>query len=210
MKTASHAIASLDKHKWAATSPEDRLELLQQIQLNLYATRHELTSAEAEMFNERMENEPLYNSSLTNLTTVIPMANNIVGAIALYQAIVSKTTLEPNKITRVTGTDQELYDIHIAPRKLFYGFRSDRLRVRGTPKRTGPMAKVTKVVAVLGAGNYSSAVEIIKAIFFDNCVVVHKPHPLNQNMDKIWAVILSPLMAAGCLAFCDADIKDPF
>jgi Aldehyde dehydrogenase family len=67
------------------------------------------------------------------------------------------------------------------------------------------MEKKTQVVAILGAGNYSGPVEIIKAIFFNNCVAVHKPHPLNSDVDRVWERVLDPLVKAGCLAYCSAD-----
>jgi acyl-CoA reductase-like NAD-dependent aldehyde dehydrogenase len=215
--TAADAIGRLDKAKWAATSAEDRLALLKQIQLNLRVAQYELSAAEASMKNARLDKPEieLYTPALTTITTVIPMANNISGAIALYESLISTgTPLEPGSITKVHNTDptivdSDLYDIVVAPRTwketIFYGSRQDRIRVGGTPTRVGPLQRPTQVVGILGAGNYNAPVEIIKAIFFNNCVVAFKPHPLNDTLVSLLAQILSPLIDGCCLSFCASD-----
>ncbi len=57
----------------------------------------------------------------------------------------------------------------------------------------------------MGAGNYSSALEMVKALFLDNCAVIHKPHHLNEKTDAIWARVFQPLVDSGALRFCAAN-----
>jgi len=59
------------------------------------------------------------------------------------------------------------------------------------------MEKSAGILAVLGAGNYSSSLEMIKAMFLENCAVVHKPHHLNEDTDAVWAKIMQPLVDHG-------------
>lgn len=77
--------------------------------------------------------------------------------------------------------------------------------LRGEPKQINPMTKPAQTIAVLGAGNYSSALEIIKAVFLKNAVVVHKPHHINTDTDKIWAKIFQPLNAEKVVSFVQSD-----
>jgi len=210
MSAASTAVASLDKAAWAATKASERLSLLKRIQLNLDEHQETLVAAEALMKNNRM-GESMYKSANCKVLAVAPMGNNISGAIQLYSALACGKDFKPTvgKITKVSNSTEDLYDIPVAPRnvreKIIYGKRFDRLRVEGVPTQKGPYDKETKLIAILGAGNYSCPIEIIKAAFFDGCVVVHKPHPLNEDCDKVWAKILEPLVAAKALSFCAPD-----
>ncbi|WP_211342425.1 aldehyde dehydrogenase family protein [Litoreibacter halocynthiae] len=86
-----------------------------------------------------------------------------------------------------------------------YADRSGRIRVKGEPKQVNPMDKPAGIIAVLGAGNYSSSLEMMKAMFFENCAVVHKPHHLNEETDAVWAKIMQPLIDHGVLSFCASD-----
>jgi hypothetical protein len=86
-----------------------------------------------------------------------------------------------------------------------YSDRTDVLRVEGEPKQINPMEKPAGIIAVLGAGNYSSSLEMLKAIFFENCAVVHKPHHLNAGTDTVWEKIMQPLVDHGVLSFADHD-----
>jgi acyl-CoA reductase-like NAD-dependent aldehyde dehydrogenase len=109
----------------------------------------------------------------------------------------------------ITQVKDGLYDIHVFPKeakeKIMSGSQKAYIRVKGEPKQINPMEKPAGVIAVLGAGNYSSSLEMVKAMFLENCVVIHKPHHLNEETDKIWAKIFQPLVDKGAIAFCDAD-----
>ena len=45
---------------------------------------------------------------------------------------------------------------------------------------------------------------MVKAMFWENCAVVHKPHRLNEATDKVWAKIMKPLVDVGALSFVSA------
>ncbi|MCK8462944.1 aldehyde dehydrogenase family protein [Aliiroseovarius sp. S1339] len=120
--------------------------------------------------------------------------------------IIDGKMLQPIKVEKV-GDD--LYDIYVFPQsckdKLMYADRSDRIRVKGAPKQVNPMDKPAKIIAVLGAGNHSSSLEMMKAMFFENCAVVHKPRHLNEETDAVWAKIMQPLVDHCVLSFCASD-----
>lgn len=202
---ASKAVDQLNPSKWTKTPPSERLRLLKEVRTNIRKYADELAVADGKMKNTIL-GAPLYSHALSKFGTVVPMANTVSAAISLYEAIADGRMLEPLKIEKV-GTD--LYDIHVFPSerkdRLMYADRKDRIRVKGTPKQINPMDKPAGIIAVLGAGNYSSSLEVLKAIFFENCAVVHKPHALNQETDKVWEKIMQPLIAHGVLSFCDAD-----
>lgn len=202
---ATQALDQLNPTKWTKTTPTERLRLLKEVRNNISQYADELAVADGNMKN-RILGAPLYSQALSKFGTVVPMANTVSAAISLYEAIVGGGMLKPIRIEKV---GRDLYDIYVFPYgwkdKLMYADRSDRIRVKGTPKQVSPMDKPAGIIAVLGAGNYSSSLEMLKAIFFENCAVVHKPHHLNQETDRVWEKIMQPLIAHGVLSFCDSD-----
>jgi hypothetical protein len=148
---------------------------------------------------------PLF-SHLSKVATVVPMASTVSAAILLYESILDGKMPQSLSVEKVS---KDLYDIYVFPQerkdKLMYADQKSRIRVKGEPKQINPMEKPAGIIAVLGAGNYSSALEVLKAIFFENCAVVHKPHHLNEETDRIWAKIMQPLIDQHVLSFCDAD-----
>lgn len=143
---------------------------------------------------------------MSKVATVVPMASTVSAAILLYESILDGKMPQPLSVEKVS---EDLYDIYVFPQerkdKLMYADQKSRIRVKGEPKQINPMEKPAGIIAVLGAGNYSSALEVLKAIFFENCAVVHKPHHLNEETDRIWAKIMQPLIDQHVLSFCDAD-----
>ena len=204
MKT-NEAIESLDPQKWAATSPAERLGLLEQVRENLKKHGDELAASDSRMKNGLI-GETLYTDAASKVATVVPIANTVTAAIQLYEGLVHGEMLEPLDITQVAD---DLYDIKVFPSaakdRLLYGGRSEVLRVKGEPKQVNPMEKPAGIIAVLGAGNYSSSLEMVKAIFFENCTAVHKPHHLNAETDKVWEKIMQPLVSHSALSFADHD-----
>ena len=202
---ATEALDQLDPKGWAETSPADRLRLLEEVRTNLKKFGDELADADSRMKNGIL-GAPLYSDPVSKVGTVVPMANTVSAAIELYEAIIDGKMLQPLSVKKV-GDD--LYDIYVFPQerkdKLMYADRKDRIRVKGEPKQVNPMDKPAGIIAVLGAGNYSSSLEMLKAIFFENCAVVHKPHHLNAETDKVWEKIMQPLIDHRVLSFCDSD-----
>ena len=202
---ALEAYNQLDPQKWAATSIPDRLRLLEEVRDNLKEHANELASSDGKMKNDII-GEQLFSDAESKIATAVPIANTLTASIHLYESLPKGKMLKPVTVTQIKDG---LYDIHVFPQeskdKLMYGTQSGHLRVKGEPKQVSPLDKPTGIIAVLGAGNYSSSLEMVKAMFFENCAVIHKPHHLNEATDKIWARIFKPLIDAGALAFCDAD-----
>jgi hypothetical protein len=202
---AKQAIDSLDPKKWTETPPAERLALLEAVRDNLKRYGDELAASDTRMKNALM-GEELFSDPTSKIATVVPMANTVTAAIEVYEGLVHGEMPEPLSVTKV-GDD--LYDIKVFPShakdRLMASDRTDVLRVKGEPKQVNPMDKPAGIIAVLGAGNYSSALEMLKAIFFENCAVVHKPHHLNAETDRIWVKIMQPLVEHGALSFADHD-----
>jgi acyl-CoA reductase-like NAD-dependent aldehyde dehydrogenase len=141
------------------------------------------------------------------VATVVPVANTVTASIELYESLVHGEMLKPLSITKVQKDG--LYDIHVFPQhakdRLMYADRKDVIRVKGEPRQVNPLDKPAGIIAVSGAGNYSSSLEMVKAMFWENCAVVHKPHRLNEATDKVWEKIFKPLVDVGALSFCDAS-----
>ncbi len=202
---AKEAVDRLDPNKWSRTPPAERLHFLEQVRGNLKTYGNELAAADTRMKNGLM-GETLFNDALSKVATMVPMANTVTAAIELYEELVHGEMPEPLAITKI---DKGLYDINVFPSsakdRLMYGDRTEVLRVTGEPKQIDPMDKPAGIVAVLGAGNYSSSLEMLKAMFFENCTVVHKPHHLNAATDAVWEKIMEPLVEHGVLSFVDHD-----
>ncbi len=202
---ATEAIDQLDPQKWTTTSPAERLRLLEEVRANLKKYGDDLAFADSKMKNGIL-GAPLFSYPMSKVATVVPMASTVSAAIILYESILDGKMPQPLSVEKVS---EDLYDIYVFPQerkdKLMYADQKSRIRVKGAPKQINPMEKPAGIIAVLGAGNYSSALEVLKAIFFENCTVVHKPHHLNEETDRIWAKIMQPLIDRRVLSFCDAD-----
>jgi hypothetical protein len=105
--------------------------------------------------------------------------------------------------------DGDLYEVEVFPihskDKLSAGKQKGYLHIKGEPKQVNPMDKPAGIIAVSGAGNYSSSIEMAMALFLENKAVIHKPHKLNEITDRIWEKIFEPVITAKGLAFIDAD-----
>ncbi len=202
---ATQAIDQLNPQKWAETSAGKRLHLLEEVRENMKIFAEELAASDSKMKNSLM-GENLFSDEASMVATVVPIANTVTACIDLYESLVKGALLKPLGIRKVKD---DLYEIHVFPQqakdKLMYADRKDYIRVKGEPKQINPLDKPAGIIAVLGAGNYSSSLEMIKAMFLENCAVVHKPHHLNEATDEIWAKIMKPLINIGALSFCDAD-----
>jgi acyl-CoA reductase-like NAD-dependent aldehyde dehydrogenase len=202
---ATEAIDRLDPQNWAATPATERLHLLEEVRENMKTFRDELAASDTKMKNDLM-GEALFNDAISKVGTIVPMANTVTACIDLYESLVHGEMPESIGVTKVKDG---LYDIHVFPQdkkdRLIYADRKDVIRVKGEPKQVNPMDKPAGIIAVLGAGIYSSSLEMIKAMFLENCAVVHKPHHLNESTDAVWAKIMKPLVDHGALSFCDAN-----
>ena len=202
---AQEAYNQLDAKKWAETSVKERLTLLRQIQDNLENYGNELAKSDGDMKNTIVGDESFFHG-FNLFGTVAPIAGAVVASITLYESLKKGKLLRPTKLTQVTDAiwDVEVFP-HTSKEKMLSGKQRGHLRIKGVPKQINPMEKQAGVIAVLGAGNYSSSLEMVKALFWENKVVIHKPHHLNEKTDKIWEKVFEPLVKRGALSFCTAD-----
>jgi hypothetical protein len=201
---AREAVDHLDPKGWAATAPEKRLQLLEEVRDNMKRYAQELAAADTRMKNGLL-GEDLFSDDMSMVATVVPVANTVTACIDLYESLIKGAMPQPVGITKVADG---LYDIHVFPQgakdRVMYADRKDHLRVKGEPRQVNPLEKPAGIIAVLGAGNYSSSLEMVKAMFLENCAVVHKPHHLNEATDLVWEKIMKPLLDHRALSFCPA------
>lgn len=203
--TAQQAYDSLDSQAWANTKIVQKLALLKQVQKRLKEYAKELGKVDAKMKND------LIGQNITSTaegmgTTVMPMAGTLMGIQHLYESLVKGEMPKPLSVEKI---EDNLYEIHVFPihskDKLAAGKQKGYIHVEGQPTQTSPIDKPAGVIAVSGAGNYSSSIEMAMALFLENKVVIHKPHALNQATDAIWEKIFAPLVEIKAVAFCDEN-----
>lgn len=202
---AIDAITQLNPNKWAETTPVERLYLLEAIRTNIKIYGNELAVADYKIKNNIL-GAHLYPAPTSKLDTIVPMVNTISAAINLYKSLINQEILRPLKAEK---NEDDLFNIYVFQQeqkgKLMYADHKDLLYVTDQRKQINPMDKPVDTLAVLGTNNHSSSLEIVKAIFFKNCTVVHKSHHLSAGTDKVWKKIMQPLIEHGALSFCDSD-----
>jgi len=202
---AQTAFNYLEPENWANTSVIERLDLLEQIQTNLKNYAHELGESDANMKNEHL-GEALVSQEEGMGATVLAMGNTLTGIHHLYESLAHGEMPKPLSIKKIADNlhEVEVYPIYRKD-KLLAGGQKGYIHVKGEPKQTNPLDKPAGVIAVSGAGNYSSSIEMAMALFLENKTVIHKPHRLNEASDKIWEKIFAPLINAKALVFVGAD-----
>ncbi len=208
------AVDSLQPEKWRDTPPEKKLELLIKVRKNLEEHMDDLGVVDAKMKNGLI-GEDIFSVQESMIATAYPVGSTLSACVDVYEAIIDGKMPQPLEIKKVKDG---LYDIEVFPihqkDKVLYNDRKDYIRVKGEPKQINPVDQEGGIIAILGAGNYSSSIEMINALFLENCAVVHRPHHNNEETDKIWAKIMQPLVEYGALSFCDSHggrelVKDP-
>jgi acyl-CoA reductase-like NAD-dependent aldehyde dehydrogenase len=203
---ATEAVDWVDPDRWRATPATERLRLLRLVQANIDRYFDELVAADCRAKGIDPANPADAHQVGTSVQRVlVPVPVNVAAAIDLYEGLVRGRPLQP---LAVTPAGDGRFDVRVSPRgkdRLLNGDRADVLRVVGEPRRVDPYAKPGGIVAVLGAGNVASSFEMIRALFVDGYVAVHKPHPLNEDADRVWEKVLQPLVDVHAVAFCPAD-----
>ncbi len=200
------AISHVDPTKWAAVPPAERLHLLEQIRDNMDTYKDELGAADAAMKNALL-GEDQVSDAVGMAGSIIPIANNVSACIELYEALVHGEMPQPvGPVEQISGGRSK---VQVFPRssrdRLLYAGVTGYLVTQGAPLQVNPYDQEPGIIGVLGAGNFSSAIEMIKGLFIANSAVIHKPHHNNAESDKVWAKIMAPLVEVGALAFADAD-----
>ena len=203
--TAQDAYNSLDPNSWAKTSAIEKLALLEEVQSNLKKYAKELAQSDIEMKN-RLNGSELYTLGFGLAATAGPIANMLMGAHHLYEALANGEMLKPSSIEKIDENVTSVQTWPIFPKdKMLAGKQKGYLYVKGEPKQINPLDKAAGVIAISGAGNYSSSVEMVKALFFENKAVIHKPHQNNVESDKIWAKVFQPLIDRKALVFIEPE-----
>lgn len=157
-----------------------------------------------------MKNELLGEDFVTTAegmgTTVNPMGMTLKGIQRLYESLAQGSMPKP---LSVKPLDNNRYQVEVYPvyqkDKLVAAKQKGYLHVEGTPKQVSPLDKPAGIIAVAGAGNYSSSIEMVMALFLENKAVIHKPHQLNEATDRVWEKVFAPLLERKAVAFIDAD-----
>ena len=202
---AKEAFDKLNPAAWAITPVVERLELIEQIQANLKAHARKLGTADAAMKNRQI-GEDMVSVAEGVAATVNAMANTLMVAQHLYESLLHGEMPDPLGVADIGNGVHEIqvWPIHKKD-KLVAGKQRGYIHVTGEPKQVNPLDKPAGVIAVSGAGNYSSSIEMAMALFLENKAVIHKPHALNEESDKVWAEVFAPLVERKALAFIDAD-----
>lgn len=202
---AQEALSSLDPVSWAGTGAEERLTLIKTIQQNLLTHAEALGTIDAAMKND-LAGEGAVSVAEGIATTVNAMGNTLMGIRHFYEALAQGEMPKPNGSRKI---GENLYEVDVFPihrkDKLLAGKARGLLHVAGTPKQVSPLDKPAGVIAVSGAGNYSSSIEMAMALFLENKAVIHKPHALNEATDEIWAKVFAPLIERKALVFIGAN-----
>ncbi|WP_448554928.1 aldehyde dehydrogenase family protein [Thalassotalea montiporae] len=203
--TAQQAFDSLEPISWAEMPVVEKLKLIEQIQANLSKHAKQLGEVDANMKNELI-GESKISIAEGMATTVMPMAGTLKGIENLYESLVLGNMPEAKSINKINA---DTYSVEVFPiykkDKLVAQKQRGYLHITGEPRQTNPMDKSAGVVAIYGAGNYSSSIEMVMALFLENKVILHKPHALNEATDEIWEKIFEPLIKLKAVAFCRAD-----
>ncbi|WP_210418712.1 aldehyde dehydrogenase family protein [Aliikangiella coralliicola] len=203
--TAQQAFDSLNPAAWANTPVVEKLALIEQIQANLTTYANQLGEVDAKMKNALIGENKLSIAECM-ATTVMPMAGALKGIENLYESLVLGKMPEAISVNKVNA---DTYAVEVFPvykkDKLVAQKQRGFLHVTGEPKQTNPMDKPAGVIAIYGAGNYSSSIEMVMALFLENKVTLHKPHALNEATDAVWEKIFAPLIELKAVAFCKAD-----
>jgi len=109
--TAQEAFNNLDPQKWANTSVLERLALLEQVQHNLRKYAVELGDVDAKMKNDLI-GENITSTAEGMGTTVMPMANTLMGIHKFYESLVEGKMQEPLSIKEI---DTNLFEVQVFP-----------------------------------------------------------------------------------------------
>jgi len=202
---AQSAFKQLKPQDWAQTPAVERLSLIEEIQDNLKKYANELGEVDAKMKNDLI-GEDFITIAEGIGTTVNAMGMTLMGIRRLYESLVHGKMPEPLSIKPLNN---DIYQVEVYPisrkDKLMAAKQKGYLYVKGEPKQVNPLDKPAGIIAVSGAGNYSSSIEMVMALFLENKTVIHKPHQLNEVTDAVWEKIFTPLIERNALTFIDAD-----
>ena len=203
---ASQSIEWVDPIKWQNTSVEMKLSFLKDIQKRIKRFQKKLLEAELELHNlDKNDDE---NVHLVGYAQIAPIgiAKNVAICIEVYESLVKGQMPQPKSITELPNGD---YDLEVFPytrmEKIQNSGCKGFIRVKGKPTQINLLNKEGGITAILGAGNFTAAFEMIRALFMENCVIVFKPPRINVKVDAVWEKIFAPLIEYKAVSYCDPD-----
>lgn len=204
MKT-NEAMNHLRPEEWNKMSVNTKIALLKAVRENLKKHAPALAQSDMKMKNDLM-GEEIFTFGISKMSTAVPLGTCINACIELYESL--ENSIMPGAIS-TQALSNDVYALEVGTRnsrdKLLAGKAKSYLYVQGKPEQTKPTDKPAGIIAIMGAGNYSSSIEMVQAMFMDNKVVVHKPHKLNEATDAIWEKIFIPLIDVGALSFVEPE-----
>ncbi|MBX7210258.1 MAG: aldehyde dehydrogenase family protein [Verrucomicrobiaceae bacterium] len=203
---AHQAIDWVDADKWRKTSAREKLELLKTLQKRIKEYQSALYEAELTLHKiDKDDPSQLHRSGYARIAP-IGIAKNVAICIEVYESLVKGEMPKPMEVKKV---GDGLYDAYVFPHtkmdKLLNGNCHGYIRVRGEPKQVSPLDKEGGITAILGAGNFTSAFEMIRALFMENCVIVFKSPRINLGVDAIWEEVFEPLIEYRAVSYCHPD-----
>jgi len=165
--TAQDAFNQLDPNQWAQTPIVKRLEIIEQVQKNLSTYSKELGEADSNMKNNLLGEQAISPQEGMG-STIMAMGNTLMGIHHLYESLMHGEMPKPLDVERIAD---DLYKVEVYPKyskdKLAAGGQKGYLYIKGAPKQTNPIDKPAGIIAVSGAGNYSSSIEMAMALFLE-------------------------------------------
>ncbi|MCT4580361.1 MAG: hypothetical protein N4A35_03005 [Flavobacteriales bacterium] len=198
----------LTPNKWITLSPLYKIRLLEEVRRNLQTYKKELAHEENRLKNGLM-GEQLYFSPESYLATMAPVDYLINALINLYKTLLKDFMPQPFLVSKL---DDFNCRVRIRPLnfkdRILTATQAFYLHVKGQPQQINPLDKSPGVIAIISSGSTSANLEILKAIFLENKAVIHKPHRLNEGIERIWKKVFKPINQAKVLSYCDVDEEE--
>uniref|UniRef100_A0A0G4I8P1 Aldehyde dehydrogenase domain-containing protein n=1 Tax=Chromera velia CCMP2878 TaxID=1169474 RepID=A0A0G4I8P1_9ALVE len=154
-----------------------------------------------------------YMAGSTYVMTAVPFCNWLSELRRLF-AYLDKHNGEMPKPQKIIKRENGGTAVKVGPADnfiwLFFGFPSCELHLppgQKVEKQMSPCEGDGGVVAVLGAGNYETPVDVMTALFVKNKVAIYKPNPVTQSSNAILGLILKPLTDRNFLAITGASTE---
>ncbi len=210
---ASELINTLDAKKWAETDFENKIAILKEIykRTSYYIKEFTFISARFKMQNTfTAKNSSALNPYFIALEyqgLLLPILGQLEAMIDIYSGIAKEIEISEDTVKRV-NSKEEKYDILVKPHtkldKILYPQRKDFVRVKGKPKQA-LKERQYGIIVVFGINDYSSSLEVINALFLENCVVLYNTYHNSSETDTIWEDIFSPLIKYNALVICNIN-----
>ncbi len=213
-------LTSLNSEKWAKTSYTKKIEILKQLYERTDFFLKELSfvhNKKSKYSDEIKEKISSYSSFLLYYECqhlLFPLLGHIEAILELYIELNQNSNLNHAEHKSLRNKNGKL-DIPISPHtkldKVLFPERKDYLRINKENEEIENNAQNSKntifhgIICIFGSNDYTSSIEILNALFLENCAVLHNVFYKNKELENIWEDIFSPLIKQQALVFCDKD-----